>query len=112
MGRSQEFIGVREEAISCDIKGNPIYNMYLTDTKVIRCRDCKHHVTSDTKSFCKRFHVSYRENGCVRWRKPGPTLEQRYQQLEQVAKELYMRLLPGCGKARYREKLEALGIEV
>ena len=30
-----------------------------------------------------------REHGCVRWIKQEPTLEQRYQQLEQVAKELY-----------------------
>lgn len=40
-----EYIGVRSEDVyGCDINGNPVYNMYLTDTEIIRCRDCKHFV--------------------------------------------------------------------
>lgn len=39
-------------------------------------------------------------------------LLQRYQQLEQVAKEMHALLLPGCGKAKYGKKLEALGVSL
>lgn len=36
-----EYIRVRGEAVGCDISGKPFYNQYLTDTEIIRCRDCK-----------------------------------------------------------------------
>lgn len=42
MGRCQEFIGVRcIEAANVYGEGQHLYNMHLTDTEIIRCRDCK-----------------------------------------------------------------------
>lgn len=41
MGRCQEFIGVRcIEAANVNGEGKHLYNMHLTDTEIIRCRDC------------------------------------------------------------------------
>lgn len=43
MSRRQEFIGVRcIEAANVYGEGQHLYNMHLTDTEIIRCRDCKH----------------------------------------------------------------------
>lgn len=42
MSRCQEFIGVRcIEAANVYGEGQHLYNMHLTDTEIIRCRDCK-----------------------------------------------------------------------
>lgn len=43
MERCQEFIGVRcIEAENVYGEGKHLYNMHLTDTEIIRCRDCGH----------------------------------------------------------------------
>ena len=42
MSRRQEFIGVRNiEAANVYGEGQHLYNIHLTDTEIIRCRDCK-----------------------------------------------------------------------
>ena len=42
MERCQEFIGVRcIEAVNAYGEGEHLYNMHLTDTEIIRCRDCE-----------------------------------------------------------------------
>ena len=57
----EEFIGCRSvEAVDYDGKGNNLYNMWLTDTPVIRCRDCKH-LSDDTNPLicvCKKFNIT------------------------------------------------------
>lgn len=41
MKRRKEFIGVRTiEAANVNGYGKHLYNMYMTDTDIIRCRDC------------------------------------------------------------------------
>lgn len=42
MERTQEFIGVRTiELADAFGEGQHVFNMSLTDTEIIRCRDCK-----------------------------------------------------------------------
>lgn len=41
MGRVREYIGCRAtECSDFNGKGDDLYSMWLTDTEVIRCRDC------------------------------------------------------------------------
>ena len=36
MSRSEEFIGVKDPI------GDGLYNMYITDEPIVRCRDCRY----------------------------------------------------------------------
>lgn len=42
MSNIKEYIGCKSiEAVNYDGKGGNLYNMWLTDTEIIRCRDCE-----------------------------------------------------------------------
>lgn len=42
MSSMREFIGCKSiETADYDGNGNNLYNMYLTDEEIVRCRDCK-----------------------------------------------------------------------
>lgn len=59
MSQVTEYIGcMSTEASSCDANGNPFYNMWLTDTEVIRCRDCKHFRTERAEKNGQRWMCS------------------------------------------------------
>lgn len=42
MSNTREYVGCKSiEAVNYDGKGNTLYNMWITDGEVVRCRDCK-----------------------------------------------------------------------
>lgn len=59
MGRVKEYIGCKSiEAADCDGKGNNLYSMWLTDTEVVRCRDCENKTKNDSGGIsCKHFRL-------------------------------------------------------
>lgn len=43
MSQVKEYVGRKSiEAVNYDGKGNDLFNMWLTDEEIVRCRDCKH----------------------------------------------------------------------
>lgn len=71
MGRVREFVGCR--AIECadyDGEGGNLYSMWLTDTEVIRCRDCKRFEKpiDNQLGICNRWYSDMIEpNGFCAW---------------------------------------------
>lgn len=60
MSRIKEYIGRRSiEAVNYDGKGNNLYNQWLTDHEVIRCRDCEHSVCTNGDWICRLFYRLY-----------------------------------------------------
>lgn len=46
MSHIKEYIGCKSIE-AADYDGNNLYSMWLTDTEVVRCRDCKHLVNEE-----------------------------------------------------------------
>ena len=43
MSQTREYVGVKSiEAANYDGKGNNLYNMWITDEEIVRCRDCRY----------------------------------------------------------------------
>lgn len=43
MSNTREYVGCKSiEIENYDGNGNNLYNMWLTDEEIVRCRDCKH----------------------------------------------------------------------
>lgn len=55
----KEYIGCKSvEAVNYDGNGNDICSMWLTDTEIIRCRDCKHFRTERAEKNGQRWMCS------------------------------------------------------
>lgn len=59
MSHIREYVGCKSiEAVNYDGDGNTLYNMWVTDEEIVRCRDCKHaspHPTLAGMLDCLRF---------------------------------------------------------
>lgn len=43
MSRTREYVGCKSiEAVNYDGDGNTLFNMWVTDEEIVRCRDCKY----------------------------------------------------------------------
>lgn len=80
MSRREEFIGVRTiEAANVYGEGQHLYNMWLTDVYIVRCRDCKRYQLrmefipteddeiSEIKAKCKRTNTETQPDGFCAW---------------------------------------------
>ena len=48
MSQVKEYVGCKSiEAVNYDGKGNDLFNMWVTDEEIVRCRDCKNFETLD-----------------------------------------------------------------
>lgn len=63
MSHIREYVGVKSiEAENYDGKGNNLYNMWVTDEEIVRCRDC------DKKIGCQLYLAQGQDpNGFCKW---------------------------------------------
>lgn len=63
MSNIREYVGCKSiEAENYDGEGNNLYNMWLTDEEIVRCRDCRHFKESFMR--CKKhFTELYANDG-------------------------------------------------
>lgn len=52
MSNVKEYVGCKSiEAVNHDGNGNNLYNMWLTDEEIVRCKDCKKFKTLDCATY-------------------------------------------------------------
>lgn len=66
MSQIREYVGCKSiEAVNYDGKGDTLFNMWVTDEEIVRCRECKRFNINET---CALFDDAFVEpDGFCKW---------------------------------------------
>lgn len=69
MSHIREYVGCKSiEAVNYDGKGSTIFNMWVTDEEIVRCRDCEGSIDDGISSKCETFIANGEDpNGFCKW---------------------------------------------
>lgn len=69
MSQVREYVGCKSiEAVNYDGNGNDLFNMWLTDEEIVRCRDCDRAVDDGVSFRCETFMMNGEDpNGFCSW---------------------------------------------